>query len=140
MGNFIHIRSSKFPILPGEEAELVNDGLYGKALALYLQEKLNQHGCDSPFICCEDWGWWVELMTAPFALGICIYCINVDDAASEFVCTDSILGPRKWSWKRFWFMDTAPWVKQVHETLVNIFQSDQEVQIVEITDEFPSAT
>ena len=38
MGNFIHIRSSKFPILPGEKEELVNDGMYGKALAEYLRK------------------------------------------------------------------------------------------------------
>ena len=33
MGKFIHIRSSKFPILSGEKEELVNNGMYGKALA-----------------------------------------------------------------------------------------------------------
>ena len=33
MDRFIHVRSKKFPILPGEKEELVNEGMYGKALA-----------------------------------------------------------------------------------------------------------
>jgi hypothetical protein len=37
---FIHIRSAKFPILPGEDGELVHPGMYGKAHAHYLQERL----------------------------------------------------------------------------------------------------
>jgi hypothetical protein len=47
--------------------------MYGKALAQYLQLKLGERGYDAPFICCEDWGWWVELK-APFTFGVCIYC------------------------------------------------------------------
>ena len=54
---FIQIRSSKFPILPGEKEELVNEGMYGKALAQYLQAKLTGRGYEAPFVCCEDWGW-----------------------------------------------------------------------------------
>jgi hypothetical protein len=49
MNKFIHIRSAKFPILPGEKAELVNEGMYGKALALYLQQHLSDRGYDAPF-------------------------------------------------------------------------------------------
>jgi len=56
MDKFIHIRSTKFPILPGEKEELVNEGMYGKALAQYLQGKLKDRGYDAPFICCEDYG------------------------------------------------------------------------------------
>jgi len=53
MGNpFIHIRSEQFPILPGEEEELVNEGMYGKALVTYLQEHLTDRGYESPFVCC----------------------------------------------------------------------------------------
>jgi hypothetical protein len=33
MEKFIQIRSAKFPVLPGEEEELVNMGMYGKAVA-----------------------------------------------------------------------------------------------------------
>ena len=70
MDKFIHIRSPKFPILPGENEELVNEGMYGKAAAEYLQLKLRERGYEVPFVCCEDWGWWVELKNAPFECAV----------------------------------------------------------------------
>jgi hypothetical protein len=136
MGKFIHIRSSKFPILPGEKEELVNDGMYGKALAEYLQAKLKDRGYLVPFVCCEDWGWWVELQTAPFAFGVCIYS-KPEVGPVELVCTDGATGPRKWSWKRFGFVDTTPWVTRLHDDLLAVFRADQDVEIVGVSDEFP---
>lgn len=137
MKKFIHIRSAKFPILPGEKEELVNDGMYGKSLAQYLQTKLVEKGYNAPFICCEDWGWWVELAGVPFAFGICIYCLHQENADLEYVCADGTIRPRQWSWRRFWFVDTAPWVNKLNEDLLNIFQADHDVQIMAVTDEFP---
>ena len=139
MGKFIYIRSSKFPILSGEKEELANDGTYGKALAVYLQERLSGRGYDVPFVCCEDWGWWVELKTAPFTFGVCIYSGPWDDGdgPNEFVCTDGATGPRKWSWQQFRFVDTASWVQKLHEDLLDIFSSDEEVEILGISEEFP---
>ena len=63
-------RSAKFPVLPEEDGELVNEGTYGKALAQYLEARLKERGYDSPFICCEDWGWWVQIRGQPFTLGL----------------------------------------------------------------------
>ena len=137
MEQFIHIKSSRFPILPGEKEEMVNDGLVGKALALYLQEKLSDRGYDAPFVCCEDWGWWLELKSAPFAFGVCVYSDPKESAPIDFVCTDGASGPRKWSWKRFRFVDTTPWVKKLLEDLIAIFQADQTIEIVGVTEEFP---
>ena len=137
MGAFIQIRSSKFPILPGEKEELVNEGMYGKALAEYLQLKLSDRGYDAPFVCCEDWGWWVELKTAPFVFGVCIYAGPEEYGPIDFVCTDGATGPRKWNWKKLRFVDTTPWVKKLHEDLMAVFQADEGVEIVGISEEFP---
>jgi len=136
MSKFIHIRSSKFPVLPGEKEELVNDGMYGKALAEYLQAKLTERGYLAPFVCCEDWGWWVQLKSAPFSFGVCIYS-GPEEGPVEFVCTDGATGPRKWSWKRFRFVDTTPWVQKLHDDLLAIFRADGDVEILGISDEFP---
>ncbi len=137
MDKFIHIRSTQFPVLPGEEAELVNEGMFGKALAEYLQRKLTERGYDVPFFCCEDWGWWVELPEAPFAFGVCIYAAPSEGNPTEYACTDGAAAARKWSWKRFRFVDTAPWVTKLHDDLLAIFQADPEVEIVGVTDDFP---
>ncbi len=136
MSKFIHIRSGKFPILPGEQDEVVNEGMHGKALAHYLQGKLAERGYTAPFVCCEDWGWWVELKTAPFAFGVCIYSRN-DEKPTEFACTDGAAGPRTWSWKQLRCVDTSPWVNQLHQDLTTIFQADRDIEIVGTSEEFP---
>jgi len=130
MNKFIHVRSKKFPILPGEQEELVNDGMYGKALAQYLQEKLQNRGYDAPFVCCEDWGWWVELTNAPFTFGVCIYCWPEGGELLDFFCTHGATSRKKWSWRKFRFFDTSPWVEKLHGDLVAILQGDPEVQVV----------
>src|SRR5690606_37710280 len=86
MSKFIHIRSDKFPVLPGEEDEVVNEGMYGKALALYLQSKLTERGYKAGFVVAEDWGWWVDIDGPPFTFGVCIYASP--DGTNEYVCTD----------------------------------------------------
>jgi hypothetical protein len=130
MEKFIHIRSAKFPILPGENEELVNEGMYGKALAEYLQRKLKELGYDAPFICCEDWGWWVELKNAPFSFGVCIYCGPETHGPLDLYCTDGATGQKKWSWRRFGFVDTTPYVDKLHDDLISIFRADRDVQVV----------
>lgn len=73
---FIHIKAPKFPVLPGEEQELVNPGTYGKALAQYLETRLTERAHAVPFICCEDWGWWVEVKGLPFVTGVRVYATS----------------------------------------------------------------
>ena len=137
MNRFIHIRSAKFPILPGEEKELVNEGMYGKALALYLQEKLKERGYNAPFFCCEDWGWWIELKDAPFVFGVCIYCGQEHGELLDLFCTDGATSAKKWSWRKFRFIDTAPWAEKLFADLVSIFQVDPEIHIVSTTLDSP---
>lgn len=132
MDKLIHIRSSKFPILPGEADELVNEGTYGKALAEYLQARLKERGYEAPFIVCEDWGWWIELKGAPFAFGVCIYGAEraEEEGSLDLFCTDGATGRRKWSWRHFGFVDTAPWSEKLHEDLVAIFRADPDVEVL----------
>lgn len=136
-GRFIHIKSSKFPILPGEDDEIVNEGMYGKALAEYLQAKLGENGHDVPFVCAEDWGWWVEIAGESFKLGVCIYSAFPLNRPDEFVCTDSGLKPRQWSWSKFRFIDTTEATGKLESNLIEIFEADDAVEVIGVTDEFP---
>jgi hypothetical protein len=111
--------------------------MYGKALAEYLQVKLRDRGYNAPFVCCEDWGWWVELKTAPFPFGVCIYSGPDEKGPGNFACTDGAPGPRMWSWSKFRFIDTSPWVEKLHHELLEIFRADEEVEIVGVFEEFP---
>lgn len=136
MDKFIHVRSAKFPILPGEKEELVNDGIYGKALALYLQQRLIERGYLAPFICCEDWGWWVELRSAPFTFGVCVYG-GPDEGPLDLFCTDSTHTPKEWSWRKFRFIETAPYANKLYEDLISIFRADPEVQLLNTAADSP---
>jgi hypothetical protein len=136
-GGFVQIKASKFPVLPGEREELVNEGMFGKALALYLQAKLADLVYDAPFICCEDWGWWVELKGAPFAFGVCIYSRAGEGSPVDFACAAGLPGSRKWSWKRLGFVETSTWVEKLSRDLVAVFQADTDLEVVGTFEEFP---
>jgi len=137
MGKFIHIRSDKFPVLPGEEDEIINDGMYGKALAEYLQKELIKQGYKIPFVCAEDWGWWVELDFDSIRTGVCIYALPETSDPIEYVCTDGFKAGRKWSWSKLRFVDTKPLADKICNDIVNIFRADMEIQILTISDESP---
>lgn len=49
------IETKEFPVLERERNELVNEGIYGKALRTFLQARLPLAGIDVPFFCNEDW-------------------------------------------------------------------------------------
>ncbi len=137
MKDFIHLRSARFPELPGETEEMVNPGTVGKALALHLQERLQANGREVPFLCCEDWGWWVELADAPFRFGVCIYSQPAEGEAMEFCCTDGVVAERIWQWRRFRFIDTAPWAEALHGELLAIFRDDPQVELLGSGPTFP---
>lgn len=137
MGKFIHIKSAKFPVLSGEEEEIFNEGTYGKALAEYLQIKLTERGYTVPFVCAEDWGWWVELSLTSIRSGVCIYAIPETSDPIEYICTDGFNGDKKWSWSKFRFIDIKPMAAKLFDDLNDIFTKDPEVTVVEITEDFP---
>lgn len=142
MSQFIHIRTEKFPILPGEEDELVNEGMYGKALAQYLQAELGSRHYDAPFICCEDWGWWVELKAEQGHAGVCVYCHKLNEQRdpplpTHYVVTEGALSRKKWSWSRFRFIDIGAWVDQLHTDLLTILELDPDIEVLGTSQEFP---
>jgi hypothetical protein len=134
---FIHIRSSKFPIQPGEADELVNEGTYGKALAEYLAEHLRMRDYEIPFTCCEDWGWWVEIRGQPYSLGCCVYGASDATDSPELCVTVSRAAERKWSLLRFRMIDTRERVTKLLDDMQAIFEGDPEVEIVGLTEDFP---
>lgn len=132
---FIHIRSAKFPVLPEEDGELVNEGTYGKALAQYLEARLKERGYDVPFICCEDWGWWIDIREQPFTLGLCVY--KGPEETQEMCFTINREPGRRWSWTRFRFIDTTSRVEKLFSDLKMILSEDPDIQVFGYIEEFP---
>lgn len=132
MGPFVRIRSPRFVPLPDEDAELVNEGMYGKAVARYLEDALPRLGYEVPAFFCEDWGWWLELAGFPFPFGVCIYAVALEDGRLDVYVTDGVVRDRQWSWRRFRFVETgaAQAAAKLHEDLVTLFRSDPEVEVL----------
>ncbi len=96
------IETRKFPILPGEDQEIVNEGMYGKAICEYLQAALPGSGLNVPFYCSEDWGWWLEVERGAFKMGLCIYSDpGADKDPERYAILPSIQQAKKWSWPTF---------------------------------------
>src|SRR6185295_15881523 len=127
----IDIRSSKFPIMTGEKEELVNPGMYGKALSIYLQEELKRREWNVPFFCCEDWGWWVEVKAPEITMGIRIYTqVDYqygsdlpDKSPSEYLCEIGFFKDWAWSWRKFRSVDTRPCTQKLLDELLAIFKA-----------------
>lgn len=125
-----HIRSSKFPVLQEDLDECCNPGTYGKALADYLQEHLEARGYEICFTIAEDFGWWMDIKTPLFVSanialirshegsGLADFAISVDDTA------------RKWSWRRFRFVDLSSFQAKLASDVRAILTSDPEIEFV----------
>jgi len=134
---FIHIKAAKFPVLPGEDEELVNPGTYGKALAQYLEVRLKEKAYEVPFICCEDWGWWVEIKGLPFATGVCVYATSDLPENHELCIAVAPTPGSRWSWRRFRPIDTTPYVTKLLADLTAVFTSDPEVEVLGFPEDSP---
>jgi hypothetical protein len=137
MEKFIHIRSDRFLPLPGEEEEMVNEGMYGKALALFLREALEKRGYEAPFHCAEDWGWWVELKGFPFAFGVCIYSGDGNAEVMEYALADGAVADRKWSWRKFAFIETRSHAETLIRDLLSIVEDHDGMVLIGVSEAFP---
>lgn len=137
MTEFLHIRTAKFPVLEGEEDEIVNPGTYGKSFAEFIQQSLDKAGFDVPFICCEDWGWWVEVALPQKRIGITCYRNHDDNRECDFVCSPSPEKNRVWIWSKFRFVDIGDDLEAVVTTLRDAFANDPEIEYLGETDEMP---
>lgn len=137
MPKFLHIRSAKFPVLPGEDDELFNEGTHGKAFAMYLQDALTQHGYNCPSYCCEDWGWWVAVRLPTKAIGLCCYRLGPDDGTCDLVCSPSPQKDLVWSWSKLRFIDLRDELEVLIASLVKVFEDDADIDFIAVHDEFP---
>lgn len=137
MKAFLHLYSSKFPVLPGESEEVINPGTYGKAFAKYLQQALQGRGYTVPSFCCEDWGWWVSVELAAGGIGLCCYREHDDDGECGYVCGPSVQRLRRWRWKRLGYEDHTDELVRLINDLKAILEEDPEIRFLGETDTMP---
>ena len=133
-----HIRSDKFPVLQEDHDECCNPGTYGKSLVDYLQTKLESLGYLIAFTVAEDFGWWIEIKTDQSASthialrrsheesGLADFAISLDDS------------PKKWSWKRFRFVDLSIVQENLSVDVYSILKSDSDIEfLADNFDDYP---
>jgi hypothetical protein len=132
------IETTKFPIMPGEDQEIVNPRMYGKALCLYLESVLPDAGVTVPFFCAEDWGWWLEVAHGAFTMGLCIYS---DPAAEKdpgrYAILPSIHDARQWSWSKFRRVDKSANVLGLMAIVERVLRQDSDIAAVTRHDDYP---
>lgn len=123
---FIHLRSPKFPLLPGEEEELINEGMFGQALALYLCENLPPSGWKVSEPVAEDWGWWLGASNGGKALDLCLRGEGDGSGIPElavWVGTPKAKNPDA--------------VTQLHADLLALLSADPGVEILSVSEAYP---
>lgn len=132
------IETSKFPILDGEEDEIINENMYGKAICLYLEEKLPSIGISVPFFCNEDWGWWLETNRNGFEMALCIYSDpDADSNPQKYAILPSIRNGKKWYWSKFKSIDHSSDVLKTIEAVEKLFKADSDIRSITRHDDFP---
>ena len=121
-GTCIEIHTKKFPILLGEDDEIVNDGMYGKALCQYLGNELPKHKIQIPYSGNEDWGWLIRAKTNDFTLDLQIYSDSESGQNPEkYAIMSSVTEQKKWSWKKFKKIEVESEVLYIMDTIEKIF-------------------
>ena len=134
----IKIETTKFPILEGEQEEIVNENMYGKALCKYLEIELPKEKIQVPFYCNEDWGWWLEVKSNNFSMALCIYSDpDAIDNPESYAILPSEHNAKKWYWSKFKSLDISKDVLAIMGTVTNIFKKDKEILKVSLHNDFP---
>lgn len=127
-------KSSKFEIEPGEDEE-INPGVYGRSLARWLKERLEEKGYSIDIVD-EDWGRCLVCSREPFMLWVgCAsltdYDTGDDPPAKENVTWHCFATAEVFFWKRlFRKIDTKPAVAKLHAELGQILSVDPEIIFV----------
>ncbi len=131
--------SALFDVDPEEDKE-TNPGIYGKALAFWLKEKLVAAGRPDEDLIPEDWGWCVLCSRKPFMLWIGCGSVAADDSFEE-----DVLPPSKenlvWTCfvqaevpvfkKLFKKVDTTEEINALASDLRSILESDPGIMMVD---------
>lgn len=129
-------RSSAFQIEPGED-KTVNPGIYGRQLALWLKERLEDRGQAVLDVLPVDFGWCVRCQVKPFLLWI--GCGSINDHESSEV----LPSPDEVTWhcfavaelpllgRLFRRHDMTPACSRLDQLLRDILESDPVVRLVE---------
>lgn len=86
----LHFESAAFGIAPGED-EATNPGIFGRALAEWVRDRLRERGLPAEDVIPEDFGWCVPVRLEPHAVYV--------------ACASEEERPGAWAWQLFVFAE-----------------------------------
>lgn len=134
---FVHIRTDLFQPMPGEEEEVINEGMFGRALAEYLQQELRKLGMESGNAFHEDWGVYLEVRSKA-RLGLCLYAgPSGDGKLSEWVVSDTATHRRQFRWRKLQWIDIGDEIDALRAAVLAIFRQDPQIEVLSIGSTMP---
>ena len=134
-GICVAISTPIFPILEGEEDEIVNDRTYGKAVCQYLKRELPNAGISVPSFVAEDWGWWVSIEYDGYEMGLCVYSEpDVEGDPQAYAIMSSVIKKRSGWFRR---VDNTKPVTVIMDSVEGVFKRDPGIDTVERLDNVP---
>jgi hypothetical protein len=132
-------KSSKFEIEPAEDEE-INPRMYGRQLARWLKQRLEEKGYSVEDLINEDWGRCLMCSCDPFMLWV--GCGNVTDyetaqpgdgpPAKDDVIWHCFATAEVFFWKRlFRRIETEPVVSKLYTDLGEILSAEPEITLVQ---------
>ena len=122
MKTLVEFRSTKFPPYEGEEEE-INPGLWGKRLAEYLSQKLEERGIKTDEIIMEDWGCYLPVQNEGFRLALCCGHQYGDD--DKFVIFTDPKTPKIRKFLRV--IDATPQLAKLTSLVKEILENDSDI-------------
>ena len=86
----LHFESAAFRIDPGEDGA-TNPGIFGRALAGWVRDRLRERGLPAGDVIAEDFGWCVPVALDPHA--VYVACASEEERAGS------------WAWQLFVFAE-----------------------------------
>jgi hypothetical protein len=131
-------KSSKFEIEAGEDEE-INPRMYGRQLARWLKERLEEKGYSVEDIINEDWGRCLMCGRDPFMLWVGCGSVDYESAQpgdgppiKETVVWHCFVTAEVFFWKRlFRKIDTEPAVAKLYADLGQILSAEPEITLVQ---------
>jgi hypothetical protein len=132
-------KSTLFEIESNEDEE-TNPRIYGKQLANWLKDKLNQDGYEITECFPDDWGWCVIIFRKPFMLFVgCANVYNHDTAKEGYspppkdkITWSCFVSAEVPFYKRlFKSIDPLPYKNKLESDIERILKNESEIQLVE---------
>ena len=121
--DIVEFKSSRFgPALP-EDCQ-VNPGVYGAELAFWLSRELAKHGIATSYPSNEDWGWFIEYLSASGS-EFAVHCCNVEGAKDHWLLSLRRFPRKMFGREKPAYSEASPLIEALRHVLESVVPADE---------------